>query len=118
MHERLIRILGTAIPRESRLCILAEKNGAFEALEVGESVIDPKLYCIADGNTAGLRPAGRIANRNTAITESEFSALVTGGTRIRRGFDPIDAVRSAASGGWLESQVRKVRDALTLDRRA
>lgn len=91
----LLRILGTAIPAESTLCVLAESRpGQFEALEVGEGEIDPELYCIARENRAALRSAGFVANRNLALTAGEFTALVAAGDRIAPGFDPIDRIRS------------------------
>ena len=93
---RRIRALGTAIPSESRLCILAEPSqGSFEALEVGQAAIDPTLYCIADSNRAQLRQLGTIANANVAITEREFAELIASGQKVRPGFDPIDGMRSA-----------------------
>jgi len=91
----MLRILGTAIPQESRLCVLAEDQpGQFEALEVGDAVIDADLYCIVRENRAALRSAGPIANRNLALDEGEFVALVEAGSRIGPGSDPIDRVRS------------------------
>lgn len=90
----LLRILGTAIPQESRLCVLAEhSSGRFEAFEVGEAMIDADLYCIARENRAGLRSAGRIANQNLALGEQEFVALVEAGRRIRPGSDPLAQLR-------------------------
>jgi hypothetical protein len=92
-----LRVLGTAIPMESRLCILAEhRPGAFEALEVGDAVIEPTLYCIADGNRAALKSAGTIDNRNVELTEDEFAALLQRGEKVRPGFDPLDSIRTAA----------------------
>lgn len=89
-----LRILGTAIPMESQLCILSETEpGTFDALEVGEATIDPELFCIARDNPAQLRHAGRIDNRNEALSEAEFRALLKKGLRIAPGTDPIDEVR-------------------------
>ena len=94
-----LRVLGTAIPSESRLCILAEQQpGRFEALEVGGAFIDPTLYCIADANRAALKSAGVIDNRNAQLTEPEFSALLESGAKVRPGFDPIDTLRSSVAG--------------------
>jgi hypothetical protein len=91
----LLRILGTAIPAESNLCVLAEAEpGRFEALEVGDGEIDPDLYCIARDNRAALKYAGLVANRNMQLTEEEFAALVAAGKKIAPGFDPIDRIRS------------------------
>ena len=93
--DPLLRILGTAIPAESKLCVLAESEpGRFEALEVGEGEIDPELYCIARENRAALKSAGTVANRNLALTEDEFTALIAAGERIAPGYDPIDRIRS------------------------
>lgn len=92
--EPLLRILGTAIPTGSTLCVLAEEEpGRFEALEVGELEIDPDLYCIARDNRALLKSAGFVANRNLAMNEDEFIELLRAGDRIAPGFDPIDRVR-------------------------
>lgn len=93
-----LRILGTAIPTESELCILSETEpGTFDALEVGEATIDPELFCISRDNPAKLRFAGRIANRNEALSEREFSALLQSGLRIRPGLDPIDEIRRSGA---------------------
>lgn len=94
--DPLLRILGTAIPEESRLCILAETApGRFEALEVGTGEIDPELYCIARENRAALQSAGFVENRNLALDETEFIALLAAGERIAPGHDPIDRLRVA-----------------------
>jgi hypothetical protein len=92
--EPRLRILGTAIPSESQLCILSETEpGSFDALEVGGATIDPELFCIARDNPARLRLAGRIDNRNEALSIEEFRALLRSGLRIAPGIDPIDEIR-------------------------
>lgn len=91
-----LRLLGTAIPAESALCILAESvAGTFEAFEVGAARVEPDLYCIANENRMGLRSRGVIANRNLELTEEEFANLLALGKRVAPDFDPIDEVRGA-----------------------
>lgn len=89
-----LRLLGTAIPAESALCILAEPvAGEFHALEVGTARIDPDLYCIARENRAALPLAGRVDNRNGPMLADEFAELIASGLKIGPGFDPIDTIR-------------------------
>lgn len=106
-----LRLLGTAIPASRQLCVLSEPApGTFEALRV-EGNIDPTLYCITDGNAAALSNLGVVANRNLAIDEDEFVALVRGGAKIRPGFDPIDAIRSRTPAGFAKQWLRRLASA-------
>lgn len=90
-----LRISATLVPEEQPFCILAESPGnVFDAYAIDGKTVDPELLCMCGGSLEGLEPKGRLDNRNTTLTRSEFESLLRLNQRIAPGYDPIDAVRA------------------------